>query len=94
MSQLTPCIPSILSIKLPEPPEREVRPDEQTDEYNILIISGLSGEQSSQVLSRIVSLFSKTVRNRLMSTGLNVTLKHLWPHSETELTKVRDCVTA
>ena len=59
-----------------------------------LIDPGLSGaEENCQVLTRIVSVFSKTVKNRLMSTGLNVTLKHLWPHSETELTKVRDSVT-
>ena len=59
-----------------------------------MIDPGLTGaEENCQVLSRIVSVFSKTVKNRLMSTGLNVTLKHLWPHSETELTKVRDSVT-
>ena len=34
-----------------------------------------------QILSRIVSVFSRTVKNRLMSSGLNVTIKHLWPHS-------------
>ena len=40
-----------------------------------------------QILSRIVSVFSKTVKNRLMSTGLNVTLQHLWPSSD--IPKVR-----
>ena len=40
-----------------------------------------------QILSRIVSVFSKTVKNRLMSAGLNVTLQHLWPSSD--IPKVR-----
>ena len=42
-----------------------------------------------QILSRIVSVFSRTVKNRLMSSGLNVTIKHLWPHSNIPKVRVK-----
>ena len=38
---------------------------------------------SLQIISLIVSVFSRTVKNRLLSQGLNITLKHLsvQPHN-------------
>ena len=53
----------------------------------------ITGEDDGgvEILTRIVTVFSKTVKNRLMSAGLNVTMRHLWPHLN--IPKVSDMLT-
>ena len=47
------------------------------------------GEAREEIVSLIVSVFSRTVKNRLLSQGLNLTLKHLSLQSAS-IPKVRD----
>ena len=79
-----------LLILITYPPE-EVR---YTSDHEISIYDdNITGEDDGgvEILTRIVTVFSKTVKNRLMSAGLNVTMKHLWPHLN--IPKVSDMLT-
>ena len=51
-----------------------------------------SGQQErTRILSQVVSVFAKNVKNRFMADGLNITLKHLAVHKD--VPKVRYPVT-
>ena len=64
--------------------------DPEITVYNDDTIAG-EDDGGVEILTRIVTVFSKTVKNRLMSAGLNVTMKHLWPHLN--IPKVSDMLT-
>ena len=42
-----------------------------------LALRGEPGEGDVLILSQVVSVFAKNVKNRYMSEGINITLKHL-----------------